>query len=278
MTTRVAAIQLNSQAEVNANLDAIDALAARAAGDGASLLVLPENFALMPRRGRDKNAVAEGEGDGPIQSRLRELAVREGAWVVAGSLPLRSPDPDRVYGATVVFDASGDIRAVYRKIHLFDVQLGDSGETYRESHSMYPGGEPVCVDTPAGRLGLSICYDLRFPELYRRLVDDGATWFTVPAAFTQTTGAAHWHVLLRARAIENLAYVVAPGQAGAHPDGRSTFGHSLIVDPWGRVLDECREDAEGIAIADIDTARQQTLRREFPALDNRRLSSKGQDT
>jgi nitrilase len=159
---------------------------------------------------------------------------------------------------------------MYRKIHLFDVDLVDKGESYRESSSMYPGDEVVAVDTPAGRLGLTICYDLRFPELFRRLVDDAVTLFTVPAAFTATTGKAHWHTLLRARAIENLAYVIAPGQYGRHPDDRSTFGHSLICDPWGRVL---AEQAEGNAAvsAEIDPGMPGKLRSEFPALSNRRL-------
>ena len=188
-------------------------------------------------------------------------------------MPLVSPaiEEDRVYGACPVYDDSGAMRALYRKIHLFDVDLLDKGESYRESNSMYPGDDVVALDTPAGRLGLTICYDLRFPELFRRLVDDGVTLFTVPAAFTATTGEAHWHVLLRARAIENLAYVIAPGQYGRHPDNRSTYGHSLICDPWGRVL---AEQAEGNAVvaAEIDPTLPARLRKEFPALSNRRLS------
>jgi len=267
---RVAAIQLNAGADVSENLETIDGLLAKAAESGAAIATLPENFACMPRKGRDKNAIAEDEGDGPIQAFLRSRAKQYGLWIVGGSLPLRSPDPDRVYGATLVVDSDGEQRAAYRKIHLFDVQLESSGETYRESHSMCPGDTPVCVDTPAGRLGLTICYDLRFPELYRRLVADGATWFTVPAAFTETTGRAHWHALLRARAIENLSYVVAPAQGGLHPDGRSTYGHSLIVDPWGSVVAE-RESGEGVVIAEFDLERQRDLRTEFPALSNRRL-------
>ena len=270
-TVRVAAVQLNSQDDVTANLAAIGNILQRAADDGVRVAVLPENFALMPRRGRDKNAIAEDEGDGPIQQFLAEQARTLGIWIVGGSLPLRSPDEQRVYGASVVVDDTGAMQATYRKIHLFDVDLGDSGESYRESHSMYPGDKPVCVDTPAGRLGLTICYDLRFPELFRRLLDDGAEWFTVPAAFTQTTGAAHWHVLLRARAVENLAWVVAPGQVGRHPDERSTYGHSLICDPWGQVLVESDESA-GFVAADIDLGAQDKLRREFPALQNRRLA------
>ena len=213
---------------------------------------------------------AEPKGDGPIQQFLAEHAKLLGLWIVGGSLPLASPDEQRVYGASVVVDDSGETRAIYRKIHLFDVDLGSSGESYRESHSMMPGDDTVCVDTPAGRLGLTICYDLRFPELFRRLLDEGARWFTVPAAFTMTTGAAHWHVLLRARAVENLAWVVAPGQFGSHPDTRSTYGHSLICDPWGQVVAESGDTA-GFVAADLDLAAQDKLRDEFPALKNRRL-------
>ena len=270
---RVAAIQMNSGSNVADNLALADRLLDAAATDGCRLAALPENFALMPERGRDKATHAEQPGEGPIQAFLADAAARYRMWIVAGSMPLVSPeiDEERVYGACPVYDDQGIQRALYRKIHLFDVDLVDKGESYRESDSMYPGDDIVAVDTPAGRLGLTICYDLRFPELFRRLVDDNATLFTVPSAFTVTTGNAHWHTLLRARAIENLAYVIAPGQYGRHPDDRSTFGHSLICDPWGRVL---AEQAEGNAVvaADIDPGLQSKLRREFPALSNRRLT------
>jgi predicted amidohydrolase len=267
---RIAAIQMSSGAGVDANLETAGRLLAAAADEGCTLAVLPENFALMPVRGRDKTAVAERPGDGPIQSFLADTARRHGLWIIGGSVPLVSPDAERVYGASPVFDAEGNLRACYRKIHLFDVKLPDCDESYQESSSMVPGDNPVTVDTPAGTLGLSICYDVRFPELYRRLVADGACLFTVPAAFTKVTGEAHWHTLLRARAIENLAYVIAPGQYGRHPDGRETFGHSLIVDPWGRILAE-RVDGEGVVAADMDPALPSRLRTEFPALANRRL-------
>ncbi|MDH3534060.1 MAG: carbon-nitrogen hydrolase family protein, partial [Gammaproteobacteria bacterium] len=223
---RVAAIQMNSGPNVDANLQRVETLLAGAAADGCTLAVLPENFALMPERSRDKAKHAEAPGNGPIQLFLANAARRLGLWIVAGSMPFESPDAERVYGACPVFDADGRQRACYRKIHLFDVKLPDRDESYRESKSMYPGEELVTVETPIGVIGLSICYDLRFPELYRRLVDDGASLFTIPAAFTAVTGKAHWHILLRARAIENLAYVIAPGQYGLHPDNRSTFGHS----------------------------------------------------
>ncbi len=263
---------MNSGPDVSANLTLAGRLLEEAAQDGCQLAVLPENFALMPERGKDKARYAEHPGEGPLQDFLAEAARRNGLWIVAGSMPLVSPAiaEERVYGACPVYDANGEPQALYRKIHLFDVDLVDKQESYRESNSMYPGDEVVVVDSPCGRIGLTICYDLRFPEMFRRLVDDGATVFTVPAAFTATTGEAHWHTLLRARAIENLAYVIAPGQYGRHPDNRSTFGHSLICDPWGRILAE-RATGNCVVAADIDPALPARLRSEFPALDNRRL-------
>lgn len=267
---RVAAIQMNSGADVAANLELAGRLLGAAAADGCQLAVLPENFALMPRHSRDKAAHAEQPGDGPIQEFLAATARSHGLWIVGGSLPLASPEAERVYGACPVYDPEGKLQACYRKIHLFDVKLPDREESYLESYSMYPGDRPVSVATAAGRIGLSICYDLRFPELYRRLVDEGATMFTVPAAFTAATGKAHWHTLLRARAIENLAYVIAPGQFGEHPDRRMTYGHSLIVDPWGKILAEAAEGDCHVA-AEVDPDLPARLRRDFPALANRRL-------
>jgi nitrilase len=261
---------MTSGADVGANLAAAGDLLAAAAAEGCGFAVLPENFALMPRKARAKTAHAETPGQGSIQSFLSDRARRHGMWIVGGSVPFAAPDGERVYGACPVFDADGSLRGCYRKIHLFDVRLPDLDEVYRESASMAPGDEPVAVDTPIGRVGLTICYDLRFPELYRHLVDDGATAFTVPAAFTKTTGQAHWHVLLRARAVENLAYVIAPGQTGGHPDGRDTYGHSLIVDPWGRVLAEAGA-GPGCITSEIDPGLPARMRDEFPALANRRL-------
>lgn len=268
---KAAAVQMHSGDDVADNLEQARGLLEEASGKGATLAVLPENFALMPKRSREKTAIAEQPGEGPIQAFLSETAARLDLWIVAGSLPLVSPDSQRTYGASLVFDPAGALSAVYRKIHLFDVDLADSQESYRESRSMYPGDDVVVVPTPLGTLGLSICYDLRFPELYRELVDAGATLLSVPAAFTETTGRAHWHTLLKARAVENLAYVIAPGQTGTHPDGRSTYGHSVIVDPWGKVLGEL-ESGSGVVVAPIDLDRVKRLRREFPALANRRLS------
>lgn len=268
---RVAAIQMNSQSDMQDNLRLADELIAAASADGCKLVLLPENFALMPEKGRDKAKHAEHEGHGPIQQFLADAAKRHGLWIVAGSMPLASPDEERVYGGCPVYDPDGVQQALYRKIHLFDVKLPDREESYQESWSMYPGDDLVTVNTPAGCIGLTICYDVRFPELYRALVDEGATFFTVPAAFTRVTGEAHWSTLLRARAIENLAYVVAAGQYGEHPDNRATYGHSMIVDPWGKVL---AEQAEGncFVAADIDPGLPARLRGEFPALSNRRLT------
>ncbi len=267
---RVAAIQMNSQADVDGNLQLAGGLLANAAEDGCSLAVLPENFALMPRKSRDKARHAEAPGAGPIQSFLAEAARQHGMWIVGGSIPLESPESDRVYGACPVYDSTGEQRALYRKIHLFDVKLPDREESYQESYSMYPGDETATVATPFGTIGLTICYDLRFPELYRRLVDNGATVFTVPAAFTTVTGKAHWQTLLRTRAIENLAYVIAPGQYGEHPDRRSTYGHSMVIDPWGRPLAELAA-GNGHVAADFDPELPGKLRSEFPALANRRI-------
>jgi nitrilase len=261
---------MNSGADVSRNLDLAADLLGKAASDGCTLAVLPENFALMPEQGRDKARHAERPGEGPIQAFLADTAAELRLWIIAGSMPLASPENERVYGACLAVDDDGRTRAIYRKIHLFDVDLPDREESYRESHSMYPGDEPVTVMTPAGRIGITICYDLRFPELFRMLVDEGASVFTVPAAFTAVTGKAHWHTLLRTRAIENLAYVIAPGQFGRHPDGRETFGHSLIVDPWGQIIAE-QEAGNCVVAADIDPEEPAKLRERFPALANRRL-------
>lgn len=269
---RIAALQMNSGADVAANLDQAEALLREAAAAGACLAALPENFAFMGERDRDKLAYGEADGQGPIQDRLSALARELDLWIVAGTLPIRQENGERVYAACCVYDSDGTRVARYDKVHLFDIEVpGSGGERYRESASIAPG-EPqaVVVDTPAGRLGLSVCYDLRFPELYRRLSAAGAELLCVPAAFTVKTGEAHWELLLRARAVENLCYVIAPGQCGTHPGGRGTYGHSLIVEPWGRVL-SCREQQTGVVLAERDAATQQELRRGFPALSHRRL-------
>lgn len=269
----IAAVQTNTGDDVTANLGRAGALLSQAAAGGAQLAVLPENFAFMGARGRDKLAHGEDDGRGPIQDFLAESAQRLKLWIVAGTVPLAVPgDTRHVSPSCLVYDAQGRRVARYDKIHLFDVEVPDSnGERYRESSSLVAGPlKPTCVDTPLGRMGLSVCYDLRFPELYRRLVADGAEILSIPAAFTRRTGRAHWDLLLRARAVENQAWVVAPAQYGDHPGNRSTWGNSLIVDPWGEVISRCA-DGEGVALATLSRQRLQSLRESFPALSHRRF-------
>ena len=265
---RVAAVQMNSGNDRDANFAAAGRLLEAAARAGARVAVLPENFSMMAQRDADRPALAEADGAGPVQDFLARTAASLEMWIVAGSVPLANGPGERIAQACLVYAANGTRAARYDKIHLFDVELPEGGESYRESAHMAPGNTVVCVDTPAGRLGLSICYDLRFPELYRCLQAAGAQWFTVPAAFTVPTGKAHWEPLLRARAIENLCYVVASAQCGVHPNGRRTYGHSLIVDYWGRVLSELPE-GEGVVTAALDQAAQSEARRKFPALTHR---------
>jgi len=267
---RVAALQMNCGADLDTNFRRADDLLADAGRRGVGLALLPATSVFMGSNDADKVALAEAPGNGPIQAFLADAARRYSLWLIAGSVPLRSPQPGKCFGASLAFDDQGILQASYRKMHLFDVDLPDRDERYRESETMHAGGETVTVATPAGRLGLSICYDLRFPEFYRQLVDEGATVFTVPAAFTAATGQAHWQSLLRARAIENLAYVIAAGQHGSHPNGRRTHGHSMIVDPWGEIL-AMQADGDGVVDALIDPQRPGALRREFPVLDSRRL-------
>ena len=263
-------IQMNSGDDLAANLKAAAEGLAQAAAAGAALAALPENFAFMGAHERDKLAHAEADGEGRIQDFLAATAQRLKLWIVAGTLPIAAPD-GRVYAASCVYAANGSRAARYDKIHLFDVDVG-GGERYAESRSIAPGAPtPVVVETPIGKLGLTVCYDLRFPELYRQLVDMGATAFSVPAAFTAKTGAVHWHTLLKARAVENQCFVLAPGQAGTHPGGRATYGHSLILDPWGETLAECDGAAAGVSTAALDAARLAQVRESFPALKHRRI-------
>ncbi|MEQ8207105.1 MAG: carbon-nitrogen hydrolase family protein [Woeseia sp.] len=266
---RVAALQLCSGDNVAANLETCDRLLAEAAQVGCTLAFLPENFAFFGRQDQDKLAIAEVEGSGPIQGFLSETAKRYGMALIAGSLPLVG-DEGRCYGASMLFDANGAQRAVYRKMHLFDVDIATRGERYRESAYCTPGDDVVTVPHAAGVVGLSICYDLRFPELYRQMAAAGASLFSIPAAFTETTGKAHWEILLRARAVENLAWVIAAAQYGQHPNGRRTWGHSMIIDPWGRIV-ATQESGDGIIVADLDVELTDRLRRDFPVLNHRRL-------
>lgn len=264
-----------SAPEVAANLATAGSLIAEAAGAGAQLIVLPENFACMGLRDGDKLAVAESEGRGPIQDFLAAQSVRHRIWLVGGTLPMRpSARSDRVLAACLLYDDTGNCIARYDKMHLFDVDLPHSNEGYRESATLAAGDQPRVCDTPFGRLGLAVCYDLRFPELFRRMsapVDaGGAELFVLPSAFTRPTGQAHWEILLRARAVENLAWMIAPDQGGRHANGRETWGRSMIVGPWGDVAAKI-DQGEGIAVAEIDMTQLRALRTRFPALQHRRL-------
>lgn len=266
----VAAIQMSSGPEVDVNLEQARALLEDAAARGAQLAVLPENFAFMGATEADRRRISEPDGTGPIQAFLAATAQRLRLWIVGGTVALSGAADGRVAPACLVYDADGERRARYDKMHLFDVSLPDRAERYRESAHFAPGRSPVVVDTPVGRVGLSVCYDVRFPELYRALSTSGAQLFVVPAAFTAATGRAHWEVLLRARAIENLCAVIAPGQSGLHASGRETHGDSLITDHWGRVLARLPQ-GPGCISAEIDLAAEQHDREHFPVLEHRVL-------
>jgi predicted amidohydrolase len=272
-TKSFAAIQMTSGPDVAANLEQARLLLEDAGRRGAQLAVLPENFAFMGLRDADKRGIAEDYGSGPIQDFLASTARRLRMWIVGGTISLRVGEDGRVGASSVVYDSDGAHVARYDKIHLFDVDIPGKGERYRESAHVAPGSEAVVVDTPIGRLGLSVCYDVRFPELFRRLSAAGAQVLTVPSAFTSPTGRAHWETLICARAIENLCYVIAPAQSGFHPNGRETYGDSLLVDFWGRILQRLPRGT-GCIVAQVDPARQVEARHSFPALDHRVLQEK----
>jgi deaminated glutathione amidase len=256
---KVAALQMTSGADVAANLTQARALLEEVHAAGARLAVLPENFAFMGMRDADKLAVGESEGQGPIQDFLAATAKRLGLWVIAGTIPIRVPGDVRVAPASIVYDAAGR-----------QVELPERAESYRESANMAPGKTPVVLQTPIGCVGLAVCYDMRFPELFRNLSAAGAEVFSVPSAFTAPTGRAHWETLLRARAIENLCHVIAPAQSGFHANGRETYGDSMIIDHWGRILARLPRGI-GCVTADIDLVRQAEVRKSFPALSHRVL-------
>lgn len=267
---RIAAVQMNSDNDVSTNLRRAEARIREGASRGAKVVLLPENFAFMGGSDEERRAVAEAlPGEGRIASTLTALAQELSVFIIAGGMPELSGDPERPHNSCAVFAPWGDLVAVYRKIHLFDVDVAD-GQVYRESNAVTPGDAPQIVEVLGTKIGLSVCYDLRFPELYRRLVDLGARVLVVPAAFTLMTGKDHWHVLLRARAIENQCYVVAAAQGGLHPKGRMTYGKSLIVDPWGDVIAQA-SDGEGVLVADLDLRRVEDIRDRLPSLRHRRL-------
>jgi deaminated glutathione amidase len=277
-----AVLQMTSTASVAANLTTARTLLEQAHAGGATLAVLPENFAIMGRSETDKLGVAEDLGEGPIQSFLAHSARELGLWIICGTIPIKSAAapgavapgavaPDRVAAASLVFDDRGRFVARYDKIHMFDVDIPDREERYRESATIAPGEGTTVVATPIGHVGLSVCYDMRFPELFRTLSAQGAEVLSVPSAFTAPTGRAHWELLLRARAVENLCFVLAAAQGGIHENGRETYGDSLIVDPWGQVLARVAEPGPGVALAEIDLTLQADLRTRFPVLSHRRL-------
>ncbi|HEB55516.1 MAG TPA: carbon-nitrogen hydrolase family protein [Gammaproteobacteria bacterium] len=268
--TRIAAIQMASGPKVSANLTEAGRLIARAADAGAGMVVLPENFACMSMQDGDQLKYREREGEGPIQNFLQEQADKHRVWLVGGTIPLFGKDELRMRASCLIYDERGVQRGRYDKIHLFDVLLEENQETYHESATTEPDRKITVIDTPFGRLGLAICYDLRFPELFRRMLNEQVDIFAIPSAFTAITGRAHWEVLVRARAIENLCYVVASAQGGYHVNGRETHGHSMIVDPWGVVQDEL-DNGSGFVIAEVDMDRIKNIRRTFPVLEHRKI-------
>ena len=264
----VAALQMVSSANVAANLASALRLMAQAANAGVRLVALPEYFCLLGRHERDKLAIAEAIDDGPIQAALADAAQRLGLWVIGGTLPLRTANPERVRNSLLVWNPQGQRVARYDKIHLFAFDNGR--ESYDEGRVLEPGDVPLAIDVEGWRVGLSICYDLRFPELYRALMHPPCDLIVVPSAFTHTTGQAHWELLLRARAVENLCYVLAPAQGGLHENGRRTWGHSLLCDPWGELL-ASQPEGEAVVAGALDRARLASLRQQLPALAHRRL-------
>lgn len=270
---KVAALQMVSSVERDANLARARALLTQAAAAGAELAVLPEYFCAMGRRDTDKLALCERFGQGPVQDFLAEAARSLGLWIVGGTLPLESPEDQHVFNASLAFAPSGDCVARYDKIHLFFYDNGR--EHYEERRVITPGTAPVLFELPSRdghvwRVGMSVCYDLRFPELYRALAARGADLLLVPSAFTHTTGAAHWEVLLRARAIENLAFVLAPAQGGVHENGRRTWGQSMVVGPWGEIGAQ-QAEGEGVVLCELDAAEIGAVRGQLPALSHRIL-------
>lgn len=269
--SRIAAVQMASGPNVNANLLEAERLIKQAAKAGAELVVLPENFALMGMSEHDQVKIREADGSGHLQDFLAEQASRNGVWLVGGTIPLSAHDVNKVTAASLLYDAQGNRVARYDKVHLFDVLITENDERYNESETIEPGNKLMVVETPFGKLGMAVCYDLRFPGLFRNLVDQGAEIITIPSAFTALTGKAHWEVLVRARAIENQCYVIAAAQGGYHANGRETFGDSMVVDPWGAVLDRLPRGS-GVVVSDINVERLHDIRRSFPVLEHRKIS------
>lgn len=268
---RAALIQMVSSSKIDENLNQVKTFLQQAKEQGAQLAVLPENFAFMGPQETDKLEVAERFGQGPIQDKMSKLSKKMGLWVIAGTIPLKGAG-SKVRASCLVFDDKGKNIARYDKTHLFDVRVSDH-EAHKESITTERGDELVVVDTPIGKVGLTVCYDLRFPELFTQLQMKGVEIYSVPSAFTAVTGMAHWEVLLRARAIENLSYVLAPNQGGIHENGRHTYGHSMAVEPWGKIIAH-REAGSGVTMVDIDLHKLHQLRKQFPCNDHHILLTK----
>lgn len=271
MNYRVAAIQMTSHSDVKKNFEMAEKLIREATDKGAQLIVLPEMFAVMGIDQLDKVKIREVYGQGPIQDFLSQQAARYGVWLVGGTIPVAAENaPEKVHASCLLYDDLGNVAARYDKIHLFDVSLSATRENYQESKTTLPGNKVTVVPTPFGKLGLAVCYDIRFPELFRIMHYEGVEIIILPSAFTYTTGSAHWDILVRARAIENQVYLIASAQTGLHESGRKTYGHSMIVDPWG-VVKATLTDAPGVIVAEVDLEIVHKVREEFPALLHRRM-------
>jgi deaminated glutathione amidase len=266
---KIAALQMTSVDSIDKNLDTAAKLIKGAAKEGALIAVLPEMFPTLSVEKGNVSA-AEAYGDGPIQSFIAKQAKQHNIWVIAGTMPIKSDIDHKIHAASLVYDNNGDLITRYDKIHLFEASFRGGTETYCESTATLPGEEPIVFDSPIGKIGLAVCYDLRFPELFRLMAEKGAEIFVIPAAFAQITGAVHWDILCRARAIENLAYVVAANQTGTHSNGRQTYGHSMIINPWGEVLAQ-RPDDEGVVVSEIDMEKLHKTRSNLRALEHRKF-------
>lgn len=268
-----AAIQMASGPNVNSNLIEAARLIDDAAKAESKLISLPENFGFLGQKEVDKLGIAEDDGSGHMQDFLAEQAAKHGIWLIGGTVPIKAAETGKVRQACLVYNDQGERVGRYDKIHLFDVHIGSTGENYNESETIAPGDQICVIDTPFGRLGIAICYDLRFPELFRHMLDVGVDIIAVPSAFTAITGRAHWEPLVRARAIENMCYVIAADQGGYHVNGRETYGHTMIVDPWGQILDELASGS-GVVTASLDSDYLQSVRRNFPVIEHRRMPCK----
>ncbi len=269
--SKVAAIQMASGPNVKANLAEAEKLIKAAVQQEAELVVLPENFAIMGTSETDKVKIAEESGSGLLQDFLKEQALKNNIWLVGGTIPLQSDEAGKVYSSCLLTNPQGEVVSRYDKIHLFDVTIESNNESYTESETISSGREIVVVDTPFGRLGLAVCYDLRFPELFRAMIEQKMDICALPSAFTSLTGKVHWEPLLRARAIENLCFMIAADQGGYHVGGRETHGDSMIIDPWGQILNRLPHGA-GVVVANIDLEKSEHTRKMFPALEHKRFN------